>query len=482
MLLTAAFAVLLHRYSGQSDFVVGTPIAGRTRAELEPLIGCFVNTLALRIRPGRRQTLRELVTAVRRTCLDAYANQDLPFESLVEKLQPERDLGRNPLFQFMFVLENAPTDELVLKDLACEWLTPEWTTARLDLTLSMRVQGETLAGAVEYSCDLFDAATIGCFVECFERALFAMVRCPDMAVARLPLSRPPQPAARLGEIKHAAERPRGTFLDAFAAQVDARPDAVAVEGDDCQLSYRELSERAHQLAHYLRAQGIGAGDRIAFCIDRSVDMLVGLLGVLEAGAAYVPLDPSYPSRRLAFMLQDCRPSLVLTEERFVSLLNCKGARVVLVDGERDRIAEQSKAPLCRVGSDTSPAYVIYTSGSTGQPKGVEVLHRGLLNLLLSMRDSPGLRCDDTLLAITTISFDIAALELFLPLVVGARIVLLASDVMSNFQALVFGADTQIGCDIQPGSQSFFDSLIIYHIKLRPNRFRADSNGFIDHFG
>jgi len=460
MLLMTAFSVLLQRYSGQDDFVVGTPIAGRTRVELEPLIGCFVNTLALRMRPGRQQSVRELIRAVRRTSLDAYANQELPFEQLVEQLRPERDLGRNPLFQFMFSLDNAPAEELQLPELRVSWLTPEWTSARLDLTLSMDAQGQTLRGALEYNSDLFDAPTIDRFIEHYQNVLTAMVCQPDTAVARLPLLSRSDLAVRLLDFERGCrtEHPSATLLDAFEAQVAARPEAIALEFDGRSLSYRQLSERANQLAWYLRAQGLRAGERVAFCIERSEQLLVGLLGVLGAGGAYVPLDPGYPARRLAFMLQDCRPRLVLTEERWLSQLDCGTLRVVLVDRERAAIAEQSSAPPPRALCDSSPAYVIYTSGSTGLPKGVEVPHRALLNLLLSMRALPGLRRQDTLLAITTISFDIAGLELFLPLLVGARIVLLPPDV-SRDPARLSRAIVLSGATVLQGTPAAFQMLV-----------------------
>ncbi|MEY2932530.1 MAG: hypothetical protein RL033_3279, partial [Pseudomonadota bacterium] len=434
MLLLSAFCTLLQRYSGQSDFVVGTPVAGRARTELEPLIGCFVNTLPLRVRPEGRQTLRDFIAALRRTCLDAYANQDVPFELLVERLQPQRDLGRNPLFQYMFSLENAPGAALELAGIESSWLSSEWTAARLDLTLSLSTDGDVLRGGVEYAADLFDPASIERFIEHYRQLLRVLLEHLDTPLARLPLTggqhtSPPPPA--LGQAAPRARRPAhvgATFLDAFAAQVDARPDAVALELEGRRLSYRELLERAHQLAWYLRERGIGAGDRVAFCIERSPEMVVGLLAVLLTGAAYVPLDPSYPARRLAFMLQDCQPSLLLTEERWLPQLETGALPVVLVDAERESIAACSSAPPPRALAAATPAYVIYTSGSTGLPKGVVVSHGALANLLGSMRVMPGLGADDSLLALTTICFDIAGLELFLPLVVGARCVLVSSEV------------------------------------------------------
>ncbi|MEY4545245.1 MAG: hypothetical protein RL685_1440 [Pseudomonadota bacterium] len=443
MLLLSAFCTLLQRYSGQTDFVVGTPVAGRARTELEPLIGCFVNTLPLRVRPEGRQTLRDFIAVLRRTCLDAYANQDVPFELLVERLQPQRDLGRNPLFQYMFSLENAPGAALELAGIESSWLSTEWTAARLDLTLSLSADGDVLRGGVEYAADLFDSASIERFIEHYRQLLGALLQHLDTPLARLPLTAsgqraslplslsPSLPFPALDQAAPRARRPAhvgATFLDAFAARVDARPDAVALEFEGRRLSYRELLERAHQLAGYLRERGIGAGDRVAFCIERSPEMVVGLLAVLLTGAAYVPLDPSYPARRLAFMLQDCQPSLLLTEERWLSQLDTGALPVVLVDAERESIAACSSAPPPRVLGAATPAYVIYTSGSTGLPKGVEVSHGALANLLGSMRVMPGLGADDRLLALTTICFDIAGLELFLPLVVGARCVLVSSEV------------------------------------------------------
>ncbi|XXY45533.1 amino acid adenylation domain-containing protein [Sorangium sp. So ce269] len=427
MVLLSGFAALLHRYSGQDDLAIGTPIANRTRAELEPLIGCFVNTLALRVRPGGSLTARELIAAVRRTSLDAYAHQDVPFEHLVEKLQPARDLGRNPVFQVMFILQNAPASELRLPDLELSWLKPTWTTSRMDLTLSMEAAGAELTGAIEYNTDLFDDATIERLIGHYRSLLAAIARDPGRRLEELPLLAPEERAELLSAWNRTerAFPDAPTFLSLFEAQVEAQPDAIAAEFEGESLTYRALDERANQLAWHLAALGVGPGARVAFCVDRSLAMLVGLLGVLKAGGAYVAMDPAYPSERLAFMLEDCRPALVLTEARLAPGLPPSGAPAVLIDRDWAEIAGRRADAPPRALAGAHPAYVLYTSGSTGRPKGVEVPHRALLNFLLAMRERPGLARGEALLAVTTISFDIAGLELYLPLMAGGRVVLLS---------------------------------------------------------
>ncbi|WP_437835307.1 amino acid adenylation domain-containing protein [Sorangium sp. So ce1153] len=427
MVLLSGFAALLHRYSGQDDFAIGTPIANRTRAELEPLIGCFVNTLALRVRPHGALTARELIAAVRTTSLDAYAHQDVPFEHLVEKLQPARDLGRNPVFQVMFILQNAPASELRLPDLELSWLKPTWTTSRMDLTLSMEAAGDQLTGAIEYNTDLFDDATIERLIGHYRSLLSALARDPGRRVDDLPLLAPAERAELLAAWNRTGRASPGaaTFLSLFEAQVEAQPDAIAAEFEGESLTYRALDERANQLAWHLAELGVKPGARVAFCVDRSLAMLVGLLGVLKAAGAYVAMDPAYPSERLAFMLEDCRPALVLTEARLAPGLPESGAPAVLIDRDWAEIAgRRADAPPRALGG-ADPAYVLYTSGSTGRPKGVEVPHGALLNFLIAMRERPGLARGEVLLAVTTISFDIAGLELYLPLVAGGRVVLLS---------------------------------------------------------
>jgi amino acid adenylation domain-containing protein len=438
MTLLAAFQVLLHRLSGENDIVVGSPIAGRTRRELEPLVGIFVNTLALRTSLADDPSFWDLLGRVRRVTLGAYEHQELPFEQLVEELRPERSLGHAPLVQVMFVLHNTSPASLTLPGLTSTPVETETGASEFDLTLSLREVPNGLRGRVQYSTDLFDAPTIGRFCGHFQTLLEGIVSDPGQRVSALPLLTERERRQLLVEwnAPRAQASPPGCLHELLEAHAARSPEAVAVVFEDAALSYRALHQRANQLAHYLRTRGVGPDIRVGLCVERSLDLLVGVLGILKAGGAYVPLDPDYPADRLAFMLTDAQAPIVVTQAALRASLPTHEAQTICLDADWALIGQQPEAPPAAGVTAEHLAYVIYTSGSTGVPKGVQISHGGLVNLFESIRREPGLSAQDCLLAVTTASFDIAAAELLLPLMVGAKIVIASREVVGDGAQLV----------------------------------------------
>jgi amino acid adenylation domain-containing protein/non-ribosomal peptide synthase protein (TIGR01720 family) len=437
MLLLALFDVLLHRRSGQGDLLVGSPIANRARPETEPLIGFFLNTLVLRAQLDDTLTFGELLQRVRETCLGAYAHQDLPFERLVQELQPERDLGRSPLFQVMFTLQSASASAPRFGGLEVEGASVDTGTAKFDLTLSMVDGPAGLTGSFEHSSDLFEPATIDRMIAELFTLAAGVVERPSARLGELPLLPADERARMLVEWNAtAADYPRERCVhQLFLEQVERSPEAVALSFEGSSLRYAELARLGHVLARHLVRRGVGPGARVGIAVERSLEMVVALLGVLEAGAAYVPLDPGYPRERLAFMASDASLALILTQEKLLAQLPDGAAPRLCLDADWPTIAAAEDAPLMpRVGPEDL-AYVIYTSGSTGKPKGVEIPHRALVNFLWSMRSSPGLTADDRLLAVTSLSFDIAGLEIFLPLITGAEVELASRELAADGAAL-----------------------------------------------
>ncbi|HEU4508036.1 MAG TPA: amino acid adenylation domain-containing protein, partial [Pyrinomonadaceae bacterium] len=432
MTLLAAWQTLLSRYSRQDQIVVGTPIAGRNRAETEALIGFFLNSLVLRTDLSGDPTFLELLARVRSVALGAYAHQEMPFEKLVEELQPERDTGRSPLFQVMLVLQNAPrSGGGQVAGLGLQFIQAAQETVNFDLTLELMETGGGLVGTLGYNVELFKAETIGRMVRHLELLLECVVQQPEQRLSELELvSAAEREQILVGWNETAAEYPREQGLaELFDAQVARTPEAIAVVHEDEGVTYAELNARANQLAHYLRTLGVGPETLVGICVERSVQMMVGLLGILKAGGAYVPLDPSYPRERLAYMLADARLPVLVTQTQLGESLPEHGARTVCLDAEG--LSQQSIDNLGTHVGGEHLAYVIYTSGSTGRPKGVQVAQRGVVNLLEAMRCGPGLDSDDVLLAVTTLSFDIAGLELFLPLLVGARLVVVSRETAAD---------------------------------------------------
>ncbi len=437
MVLLAAFEILLGRLSGQDDLLVGSPIANRTRREVEGLIGFFVNTLVLRADLSGDPDFRRYLGRTREVTLAAYAHQDLPFEKLVSELSPVRDTSRTPLFQVMFNLQTAAavgaesTEGRSFPGLTAERLEILGNTSQFDLTLALSSGGESpFAGSFEYSTDLFDGTTIERLHSSFRTLLAGIVADPGARLADLPLLTAPERAALLVEWNDTSEESGALLGETVPRAIEERarrvPDAVAVVAAGGLLSYGELDRRSNQLAHHLRGLGVGPEILVGVAVERSLFLLIGLLGILKSGGAYVPLDPEYPQERLAFMLEQSRPAVLLTEEKLASKLPAasrQNARIVLIDRDGPAIAgESDRAVTSGVGPENL-AYLLYTSGSTGRPKGVQISHGALANFLAAMGDRPGLASADVLLAVTTLSFDIAGLELYLPLLAGAQVVL-----------------------------------------------------------
>lgn len=434
MVFFAAFNVALRRWTGQDDIAVGVPIANRTHVGVESLVGTFVNTLVHRNDLSGNPTFREALHRVRSVALDAFSHQDLPFERLVRELAPERDPSRSPLFQIMFNMANAPGMPLPMEGLTLEPLFLDRKATQFDIGLSIAI-GERSGGFASFNTDLFDAPTIERFLLTFVSVLEAGTRNPDQTIDQLPVMSDVQRVALVQAQGESTPAVTGSVVALAEAQAKRTPDAVAVESGKSSLTFAELDARANRLARHLRANGVSDGSLVGVCLQRSPDMVVALLAVLKAGAAYVPVDPEYPSHRVRFMLEDSGAVAVIAQKATLDRLPETKAVVVALDRDAGAIASESSAALDVVPSVDALAYVLYTSGSTGNPKGVEIPHGALSNFLMSMARTPGLTAKDTLLAVTTISFDIAGLELYLPLVTGATIVLAGREVASDAKRL-----------------------------------------------
>lgn len=425
MTLLAAFKVLLWRYTNHTDIVVGSPIANRTRAETEDLIGFFVNTLVLRTDLSGNPTFAELLARVKTVALGAYDHQDLPFERLVEELSPERDPGRNPLFQVSFVLQNATRTRLELPRLILEPLDVHSGTSKFDVSLSVLEVAGGLKVSCEYNTDLHFPARIERMMQHFELLLEGAVTQPHSRIASLPLLPASERERVLVEWNRTdvSDAQQLCIHELIEAQAARTPDAIAVVDEKQRLSYAALERRANQLAWRLKRAGVGCESLVAVCLGRSVDLLVALLGILKAGAAYVPLDPSYPQPRLRFMLEDTQADLVLTERLLDAQLPPVNIARLCLDEEMERLAEESAARPKRLCHPESLAYVIYTSGSTGLPKGVAIEHRSTVALLRWAQHVYGVEDLAGVLASTSINFDLSVFELFLPLTVGGLVVI-----------------------------------------------------------
>ncbi|MEO1376010.1 MAG: amino acid adenylation domain-containing protein [Cyanobacteria bacterium J06635_10] len=432
MTLLTAFKILLYRYTGQTDIIVGSPIANRNRAEIEQLIGFFVNVLVLRTELSEDLSFQELLARVKSTAYKAYVHQDLPFEKLVEELQPNRDLSYNPLFQVMFVLQNVPIPNLDLSDISVSYEEGDNGTSKFDLTLFIEDSEQGLVATCEYNTDLFNANTITRMLGHFQTLLSSIVNDPQQCISELQLLTPPEIQQLLVEWNDTkTDYPEDKCIhQLFEAIVEKTPSDIAVIFENQQLTYQELNSRANQLAHYLQQQGVKSDTVVGICMERSLEMVVGLLAIMKAGGAYMPLDPAYPKERLAFTLSDSQVRVLLVNTHLVNDLPPHSGQLVCIDTDSREFAEYSSENLVSNATPENLAYVIYTSGSTGKPKGVQIPHRAVVNFLTSMRQSPGLRKEDVLLSVTTLSFDIAALELYLPLIVGARLVLVNREAIS----------------------------------------------------
>jgi amino acid adenylation domain-containing protein len=423
--LSAAFKAWLHRYSGQADLAVGTPIANRNRGETEGLIGFFANTLVLRTSWEGDPTFRELLAREKETAMEAYEHQDVPFERLVAELQPERDLSRNPLFQVMFVLQNLPKTAGKLPELEVEVVELESRTAKFDLWLTLAETEAGLSGRIEYAKDLFEGATLRRWLGHWERLLAEVVSDPGRKLSELEILSREERVQLLEEWNETRVEyePAKCIHQLFEEQAEKTPDAVAVVYEKEALSYGELNRRANQLAHYLRRSGVGPESLVGICLERSLEMVMGLLGILKAGGAYVPLDPEHPAERLKFMMEEAVLPVLLTQEQWLGRLPEHPAQVICLDRDWPAIAGEAAGNPADQTVPASPAYVIYTSGSTGRPKGVINTHEGLYNRLQWMQAEYRLTAADRVLQKTPYGFDVSVWEFFWPLLSGASLVM-----------------------------------------------------------
>jgi amino acid adenylation domain-containing protein len=423
MVLLAAFKVLLWRYTQQEDIVVGTVVAGRQQREVEELIGLFVNTVALRTELGGARNYREVLRRVREVVLEAHANQEAPFEKVVEALHPERALSHSPMVQVMFVMQSGLLREGEMGGLKVRRVEVERESAKFDLTVVMEEGEERLEGWIEYSTELYDAATIRRLVEHYVRVVEAVIKDVGARISEIELLSEREREQVLGEWNETGvEYPRQTsVVELFERQVEERGEETAVEDESGRLSYEEVNKEANRLGRYLREGGVEAGELVGVCVRRSKEMVVALLGVLKAGGAYVPLDSRYPAERLGYMVRDAGLKVVISEGELAERVSGSGARVIAVDEEIEAIRGESGANLgSEVGAE-SLAYVIYTSGSTGHPKGVCISHRGVLNLIYWHQRVYQVTSEDRAPQLAGVSFDASVWELWPYLTIGASI-------------------------------------------------------------
>ena len=436
--LLTAFNTLLHRYSDRDDIIIGSPIAGRNRLETEGLIGFFVNTLALRTKFTANQSFRELLAQVRQTVLEAYNHQDVPFEKLVEELQPERDTSRSPLFQVMFSLDNPAEENLTCSDLTLSpfYVQSDEITAKFDLTLVMVDTEEGLKGIFEYNTDLFAPATIKRMVGHWQVLLEAITTNPDLDVNLLPFITAAEKQQLLTNSTQIEYPQHLGIHDLFAAQAQKTPDAVAVKQENKTLTYAELNTRANQLAHYLQELGVTTEVKVGICLERSPEMIVAVLAILKAGGAYVPLDPNYPTQRLEWMLEDSQVKVLLTTEKLQEKLPEHKAKVICFDSHQKIIAAYPQTnPETQVKPENL-AYIIYTSGSTGKPKGVMIEHHSLTSFTCSAVAEYQITQQDTVLQFASLSFDVAVEEIYPCLITGGTVVLRTDEMLNSLPTFV----------------------------------------------
>ncbi|MUG96207.1 amino acid adenylation domain-containing protein [Scytonema sp. UIC 10036] len=439
MTLLAAYQMLLSRYTGQKDILVGSPTTGRSRADLAGLVGYFVNPVVLRAHLSGKMSFEAFLGQVKQTVLNAFEHQDYPFALLVKRLQPVRDPSCSPLFQTMFVLEKAHLQKqeslasfalgvagarMHMGELEMESMALDVRVAQFDLTLMMAEVGEELIASLEYNTDLFEADTIARMAGHFQTLLESIVTNPRQSISTLPLLTPAEKHQMLVEWNNTkTDYPQQCIHELFAAQVERTPDAVAVVFENKQLTYRELNSRANQLAHHLQSFDVGSDVLVGICMERSLEMVVGVLGILKAGGAYVPLDPTYPKERLAFMLKDTEATILLTQQNLVASLPEHKARVICLDANWEMIAQNSADNPTGTATPANLAYIIYTSGSTGQPKGVMIPHQGIVNRLVSGIMRYQLAVGARVLQKTSFSFDVSVWEIFGSLLSGACLVM-----------------------------------------------------------
>ncbi|MEK8020466.1 MAG: amino acid adenylation domain-containing protein, partial [Candidatus Parabeggiatoa sp.] len=432
--LLAAFKIVLYRYTGQEEITVGTVSAGRDHAEIENMIGYFLNTLVLQTDLSETPTFQQVLQRVRKVTMDAYAHQDIPFEQLVATLRPKQSLGINPLFQVMFDLDPP------LSPLDMDWrfnqLDIQTDTAKFALTMELDERADGMIGRIEYNTDLFDEATIVRMIGHYQTLLEGIVADPEQPISHLPLLTAQEQQQFVEWNNTQTDYPADVCIQhLFERQVEQTPDAIALVFEGEQLSYRELNSRANQLAHYLMILGVKSETLVGICLERSLEMIIGLLGILKAGGAYVPLDPTYPQERLAFMLEDAQVSILLTQTGVIDKLPAQLVSTIYLDTEWKKISHFNEGNPSAEVTPENLAYVIYTSGSTGQPKGVLVEHRGLCNLAITQVRWFGVQSESRVLQFAPLSFDASIWEIVMALSSGATLCLVKSDVLAGHALL-----------------------------------------------
>lgn len=432
--LLTVFKILISRYSGQTDVIVGTPIANREQEETAPLIGMFINNLVLRTDVSGNPTFGELLQRTLKTTLGAFDHANVPFERLVEELHPERDLSRTPLFQIMFDYHNTPMQLPKMADLDVGLYDIDSKMSRFDLTLELAEVSGRIRGYLEYNTRLFASARVQRMAKHFLNLLKSALSRPDQPISDLDMLSATEMQQLIYDWNNTqVDYPCDAGIDElFEYQADTKPDGVAVVFADQAIDYDALNRRVNQVANTLRAKGVNGNEFVGICMERSIDMVVAMLGVLRAGAAYLPLDPGYPAERIEYMVTDSQARVVITDSTFADAL---GSQTVTTMTLAETSSATELGPRVNHGPEDL-AYIIYTSGSTGKPKGVEVTHRTAVNFLCSMQREPGITDTDILLAVTTICFDISVLEIFLPLVSGATVVIASGDDVVDGSSLV----------------------------------------------
>lgn len=438
MVLLSAFKVMLYRYSGQSDIIVGSPIASRNRKDVEDVIGFFTNNIVLRTAFSDEIDFSGLLQQVKKVTLEAYKNQDVPFEKLVEELHIERDMSRNPLFQVLFSLQNSPLPRMEFSELSVSTKDLDAGYARFDLALDIRDAGEGMLIDFEYNTELFNEDTIIRMAGHYKQLMANILKNPHAKLDEFEMLTGEEKNTLINVWNDTKEDYSGiqSWVQLFAKQAERTPDEAAVVCGQQSLTYRELEVESDRLANYLISCGVGAESIVGIYIDRSVNMLVGLLGIHKAGGAYLPMDPVFPRERLAYMLEDAKVNIILSESKLADTLPQNDARVICLDTEKAAISRFDGDKPDRNYEGNNLAYLIYTSGSTGNPKGVQIEQHALVNFLMSMETKTGISSKDALLAVTTLSFDIAGLEMYLPLICGARVVIAKRDEVIDGSALI----------------------------------------------
>ncbi len=438
MILLAVFNTMLFKYTGQNDIIIGSPIANRNRSDFESLIGYFTNNLVLRTTFEDNTTFHELLQNVKTTTLEAYSNQDVPFERLVEELNIERDMSRNPLFQVLFSLQNTPTSSMEFSALNMSSINIDGGHSRFDLSVDIFEAGEGLEVNFEYNSDLFYPKTIERMAGHYNQLLKEIDGKLDKALESVDILTPNERKMLIETWnKTEADFNAASFwIDLFDAQVSKTPDAIAVVCQGISITYKELKDKADKLSEYLVSNGVVSETIIGVYLDRTIDMVISLLGIHKAGAAYLPMDPVFPKDRLEYMIENSGARIIITDGKLIGTLPHNNAKIICTGDLRTFFASFNEFKSDKTNiSPKSLAYVIYTSGSTGKPKGVQIEQHSLKNFLMSMLHNTGISQKDSLLAVTTLSFDIAGLELFLPLITGAKLVIAARNELTDGQSL-----------------------------------------------